>query len=530
MITLLIKDFKLLFKREKNLSKRIVSTFFLVFFVACFVAIEIILFSAILNKIKDFSQAPSAFMTLFLVVISVLLTVFLIFQAKKLFFNEKDIEQLSSYPISNSQLIISKVIFLFLLHYATSIIFVYPLFIAYGVMFSKGIMFYYTALFYPVVSFLFEAGLALILVYPVRLFLQFLKKYILLEFILATLLLFGLTYLYSKVLNVFITLVANNEITSLFTSASIAKFTVFQKRAIPLSFLVDVFVLGHGSKILPYFSVSLAVFITGMALTIFAFHYVRNTTVQMKRKEKKRNYKKVSVVKALIRKEVILITKDSDYIFSFTGLLLVQPFLMYLVLSVFNTIFNSGTFLYYMQMLPNFIPLVDMLVIMMFTVSINQGANQYITMEKSTIKNMKTLPVDYKKQLLVKVAIPFSMSFVSMVISLTVGWIGGLLSVKTFFASFLLTTLLLVVFDLVSLREELHIRHGKPRSSYFSSLYSYLLPFGYVALGILLSYKQLSIWIVYLLGLGLFCLFGGAELLYLRKNARKLFMDLEAEH
>lgn len=530
MLTLLIKDFKLLFRRERSLSKRIISTLLSMLFIGSFVAIEIILFSAILNKIKDFSQAPAAFMTIFLLVISVLLTVFLIFQAKKLFFNEKDIEQLSCYPVSNSQMVLSKLLLLFLLHYATSLVFVYPLFIAYGSMFTEGIMFYYKALFYPVLSFLFEAGLALILVYPVRLFLQFLKKYLALEFILASALLFTLTFLYSKVLNVFIHLVANNDVTSLFTSASIAKFTAFQKRAVPITFLVDTFVLGFENKIVPYLCIASAIFAVGLAITIFAFHYVRNTPAQTKRKEKECKYKQRSPMKALMKKEFILIAKDSDYIFSFTGLLLVQPFLLYLVLSVFNTIFNAGAFLYYVKMLPNFIPLVDTLVIMMFTLSINQGANQYITMEKSTIKNIKTLPVDYKKQLLVKVLIPFTLSFISMTISLIVAWIGGLLSARTFLAAFLLTGVALAVFELVSLREELHIRHSKPRSSYHSSAYSYALPFGFVALGILLSYFKTDILLVYAIGLGAFTLVGLVELWYLRRNARNLFMDLEAEH
>lgn len=530
MITLLIKDFKLLFRREKSLTKRILSTLLSMIFIGSFVAIEIILFSAILDKIKDFSQAPAAFMTLFLLVISVLLTVFLIFQAKKLFFNEKDIEQLSSYPIGNSQMVLSKLLLLFLVHYATSILFIYPLFIAYGSMFREGIMFYYKALFYPVASFLFEGGLALLLVYPVRLFLQFLKKYLLLEFILAGALLFALTFLYSKVLDVFINLVANNDVTSLFTSASIAKFTVFQKRAVPITFLVDTFVLGIGNKLFPYMCIAGGFFALGLAITIFAFNYVRNTPAQIKRKSKQFHYKQVSPIKALMRKEFILIAKDSDYIFSFTGLLLVQPFLLYLVLSVFNTIFNAGAFLYYVKMLPNFIPLVDMLVIMMFTLSINQGANQYITMEKGTIKNIKTLPIDYKKQLLVKVLIPFTLSFASMSISLLVAWIGGLLSARTFLASFLLTGVALAVFELVSLREELHIRHGKPRSSYRSSMYSYVLPLGFVAIGILLSYFKVEILTVYASGLAVFIVVGLIELLYLRKNARNLFMDLEAEH
>lgn len=530
MLTLLIKDFKLLFRREKSLSKRILSTLLSIIFIGSFVAIEIILFSAILNKIKDFSQAPEAFMTLFLLIISVLLIVFLIFQAKKLFFNEKDIEQLTSYPVSNSQLVLSKLLLLFLLHYATSILFIYPLFIAYGAMFKEGIMFYYKALFYPVVSFLFEGGVALIFVYPVRLFLQFLKRYLALEFILAGVLLFVLAFLYSKVLDVFIKLVADNEVTSLFTSASIAKFTAFQKRAIPITFLVDTFALGYGNRMLPYLCIACGIFLVGLSITIFTFNYVRSTASQIKRKIKELNYKQVSPMKALMRKEFILIAKDSDYIFSFTGLLLVQPFLLYLVLSVFNTIFNAGAFLYYVKMLPNFIPLVDMLVIMMFTLSINQGANQYITMEKSTIKNIKTLPIDYKKQLLVKVLIPFTFSFISMTVSLLVSWISGLLSVRTFLVSFLLTSVALGVFDLVSLREELHIRHGKPRSSFRSSAYSYAMPIGFVSLGIFLSYFEMNILLIYAIGLCLFTLVGLIELWYLRRNARKLFLDLEAEH
>ena len=104
------------------------------------------------------------------------------------------------------------------------------------------------------------------------------------------------------------------------------------------------------------------------------------------------------------------------------------------------------------------------------------------------------------------------------------------MSARTFLASFLLTGVALAVFELVSLREELHIRHGKPRSSYRSSMYSYVLPLGFVAIGILLSYFKVEILTVYASGLAVFIVVGLIELLYLRKNARNLFMDLEAEH
>ena len=50
-----------------------------------------------------------------LFIVSLLMIVFAIIQAKKLFFNKLDMEQLTVHPVSNSQVITSKLIFLFLI-------------------------------------------------------------------------------------------------------------------------------------------------------------------------------------------------------------------------------------------------------------------------------------------------------------------------------------------------------------------------------------------------------------------------------
>ena len=113
MLTLLAKDFKLMFGNEKGLLKKLFSILFSIFFIACFVGIEVFLFTTILNKIGNFNQAPSAFISLFLFIISVIVTISSLFNAYKLFFNDKDIEQLSVHPVSNSSIILSKLIFFF---------------------------------------------------------------------------------------------------------------------------------------------------------------------------------------------------------------------------------------------------------------------------------------------------------------------------------------------------------------------------------------------------------------------------------
>lgn len=528
MLNLLVKDFKLMFTKDKRLSKRILSTLFTIFFMGCFVIIEVYFFSAILTEIKDVRRAPLIFMTLFLFVMSLVLIVTGIFQAMKLFFNKKDLEQLSTYPVTNAQVICSKLIFLFISHYISSIIFVYPLFVAYGQIMYQTTIFYYIGIFYPVFTFFIEVGIALLLVYPFWLLLQYLKKRPLIQFIVSIVVLLIGVILYSIILIAFIDIVKSGEITSLFNSSNINSFEKFRKFQIPINFLAEAFINKRWSRLFPFLLIALGVFMAGVTITIFAFNYVKNVTFDLNKKGKEKKYKQVSQTKALIRKEIMLLTKSSDYIFSFSGLLIVQPILLYLILYAINSIFTTDIFLVYSMAIPNLIPLIDVLLIMMFTLIISQGASQYIDMEKRTIKIVKTIPVKPFKQLAIKMMIPFTLSFTSLVVSLLVLLISGTLSFVTFIFAFILTTVLLFIFNLLAMREELNIRHSKPRSTYMSSVYSYLLPFAYIIVAIVLSFFGLPVFVSYIAGLVIILLLGLPNILYLKKNYYTLFMDLEA--
>lgn len=527
MITLLAKDFKLLFGKEKSFLKRILSILVTTIFVGCFVAIEVFIFNAILKKIGNFRQAPIAFLNLFLAIISILIIIADINRANRLFFDEKDIEQLSVHPVSNSSIICSKLVFLLITHYATSIVFIYPLFVAYGNIFAKGIWFYYLGFFYPLLSFLFEMGVALLLVYPYYLFKKYLKKHLLIRFIVSMVILFVGCFLYSKVLNLFIELVASNNVNKLFTTDSIDKFISFRKYEFPTNFLVDIFVEKRFSKIFPLLAISIGVFAIGCEVCIFAFHYVRSVSLSSQPKTKEKNYQTMSVNKALIKKEIVLLTKNPGYTFSFTGLLIVQPFLAFLVIKSLNTIFTTGLFSYYIMVVPNFIPLMDILLLMLFTVIIAQGASLYIQMEKKTIKVMKTIPIKASKQLLIKVMIPFVLSELSFLLTLLVLLIGKIITFLTFTFAFILVTVLLLIFSIISLREELNIKHRKPRSTFRSSLYSYILPIVYFIVTAVLSYFKLNIILAYVVGLVVFILLGIPHIIYIKKKFLNLFIDLD---
>lgn len=527
MINLLAKDFKLLFGKEKSIVKRILSILITLIFVGCFVAIEVFLLITILKKIGNIHQAPIAFMTLFLTVISVMVMISNIFRANKLFFNEKDIEQLSVHPVSNASIIFSKLVFLFITHYGTTIVFTYPLFIAYGSIITKGAWFYYLGLFYPVLSFFFEMGIALILAYPFHLLQKFLNKQIIVRFVISIIVLIIGSLLYSKVLDLFITLVASNNINTLFTAESIDFFINLKKYEFPANFLVDIFVSKQLYKIFIYLSVVLGVFVLGCSVTIFAFSYIRNVTFNSLRKSKENKFKVLNVNQALIKKELVLITRNPDYMFSYVGLLIVQPFLALLVIKSLNTIFSTGVFAYYISVVPSFIPLMDILLLMLFTVIISQGASQYISMERKTIKVIKTIPVGIIRQLVIKVGIPFLLSMISLVITLIVLLIGRTINFLTFSSGLILVSVLLFIYMMISLHEELNIRNRKPRSSFKSNIYSYLLPIAYFVVTAIFSYFGLNIVLSYVIGLLVIVIIGIPEIIYLKKHVQSLFMDLD---
>lgn len=529
MLNLFMKDFRLMFSRDRNGTKGFVRILFSAFFIACFVAIEIFLFSAILKRIGKFNGASAVFMMLFLVIISVFMTVGGVFQAKKLFFNEQDIHQLSNLPITNSMMILSKLMFLFIIHCGTSFLFEFPIFVAYGRIFGKPIIFYYKAIFYPLLASVFELGIALLVVYPVWMFTQYLKKHVVLEFGISVAVIFLLAYPYSRILNIFVDLVADNQLILLFTEESISSLANIVEYCIPINFLAQMFIMNMGAtRMLPYLAISGGIFMLGLSITVFTFHRVRNMTNASKPKPPRADYKMRSHTYGFVKKEIILLTQNSDYVFSFSGLLVVQPFLLYLIVSAMNAIFRSGTFLYYKTLFPNFVELVDVFLVMMVTLIINGGATRYIGIEERTIKNLKTIPVDYRIQLMIKLLIPYVLSAIFLLVSLIVLLISGIMTIVTAAFALLLTLTVTLVFDVISLREELNIRHGKPRSTFISTLFSYVLPFAYIALVMFLSYKGTALWLIYLMGVALFVVLGLPQFLKLRKHMGDWFMELEA--
>ncbi len=530
MLGLIAKDFKLMFSSSGNAKSKIFSWIFTSFVGVLFIFVETFVFVTILNKIKNFKDASVPFFTLFLFIISVLLTIFCIFNAKKLFFDEKDVKFLSTFPISNGKKVASKLIFLFIIQYLTNLLFTMPLFIAYGVIFNKLLSYFYLAIFYPVLCFIFEGGVAMVVVYPYKLLSDFLNKHFIAKLITFILLFFMLAFLYGQVLNIFIVMVSNNQLDSIFNAKNVEMIKDLSEYLIPSTFLVDIFIYRSGRVFFSYLAISGGLFLLGLSILIYYYQNFVNIVIAEKVKTTGDHMKRMSQAKALIKKEMNVLIKDSNFIFSFTGLLVIQPFLSYLIISSMNTVFSTGSIAYFISVLKNFLPLLDILVMMLITLIISQGANQYITMEGKNIRVIKILPVNYKTQLLVKVLIPLILSSGFCLISYLVLLIGQVISFVTFIFGLLLTLMILVIVDLVALYEELKIKRNKPRSSLISSMYSYLLPLTFFGVGLLFGYLGVNTIFCYLFGFVIFALSSLPYIIHMDKKIKNLFDELEVSN
>ena len=110
MLNLLYKDFKLLFSSDKGKGQKILSLAFSIIFIGLFVAIEVFIFNMVFQKIERIQYADKAFVTVFLVIISLVLIIMEVGRAHKLFFDERDINQLTRCPVTSSEIITSKIV------------------------------------------------------------------------------------------------------------------------------------------------------------------------------------------------------------------------------------------------------------------------------------------------------------------------------------------------------------------------------------------------------------------------------------
>lgn len=489
MLSLLAKDFRLLFSSNQSGKKRVLSLLASALFFLLFRAVEVFLFVGVLDKLKSYPEVPFAYRTLFLFILSLLRRASLLRKMEKLFYRGEDLVQLSSLPVRPSSRFFSKLITLFLFQWGRETLLVYPLFIAYGVRFHRPVLFYFLAFLYPAFCFFFEAGVARLFLPLYHIVVSYLHDRPFLFLALGLILRVVLSIVYGKVLTVFVQLVSDQDLTSLFTNENRQR-RVNRQKYLLITNIVLKFILKNSSlHFFLWFAFSIGVFSLGLLVTVPSYNLVLHKGDRdYTGKKKNRKKKVVSPVKALCFKERKLLFSDSGNLYSFTGLLLVGPYLGYLIVYALNTIFSKGLLGYYLALFPNVKESVSYFVFVFLSRVELSGANDYLSREKGGLILRKTLPVSLSKQLWTKILIPYASLSVSLLARALIRILTKSRSTYYALASFFSSLLLSFSFSLLSVRGER--KHKGESKNGLASLYSYLAPLFLFALSLIRNFTK----------------------------------------
>jgi membrane protease YdiL (CAAX protease family) len=160
---------------------------------------------------------------------------------------------------------------------------------------------------------------------------------------------------------------------------------------------------------------------------------------------------------------------------------------------------------------------------------INSGGIDFLGDEKETMRVMKTVPVSPLKQILVKFAIPFFLSLISLAISLIVLLATSTIDYEIAIVGFIFSLLFLLGNDAMSLFNELkHPTLSSDSNVFFlTGLYLFIIPILLLASGLALEYLKVEKYYIYLALAGILLIFVVPFFISFKKKIYKYFMKLE---
>ena len=514
------------FKKE-NILNTIIE---LVLYVG-FIAIEVYLFHMLSQKLNNYNGVAEAFLTIFLTIISAVLIVALTIQARKSIFSTEDASIMLTKPIKPKENILSKILFVYLKNVFLNFCVAFPILVSHTINVGAPAYFVAVCIVYPFFASFFETGFACILALPLQKIMALLKRVSILQILLSIAIIFGFCYLYSHVLNLFMVLVKDGNIESIFTSETLEILKKVGEFCIPARFFVPVFE-GKYLQILIMVAISIAVLAIGVTLgSVFYLKFIKDEK-ESKGGQKKKFKPTTSLTNALLVKEIKLIF-SSGSIFSFAGLLFMEPILTFAIVKAINVIFKSGVFSFLSSMFTFLIPIVGVLFVTLFSVIINTSSSFILQKEGySGIKICKLIPVSYKKQVFIKMIVPFVASLLSLIVSVIVLVAFKELSVINGVLAFFLALVLEIIMEMVCVSAELRNKSKEEGSSLSAviEIVSIFLPLVLVALIGVLAYVGLNFYIAFAIPLGVALVAMIVYAIVFAKSINKKFVLLETRN
>ena len=528
ILDLLIKDFKEE-GSESTLSKRVIKMIVDIIIYGLFIALETYIFISLDRKFETFSSNSSyGFLVLLLLLILVLSIFGSLPLARKALYKTKDKLLLASRPVLKDEIIISKYLYVYLNTVKNIFIFSVPLFIGFGVTRGMMVPYYVFSLFYPLLIGFFGTGIAFILLVPYQKGHEFLKSHYILQIIASGILVTGICLLYNYVLDLFLNLVMNTQLDQMFNQGFISFIDSLSRNAHPISSLLNIFILND--NILSSLCIFAGITIVSIVLAFVILNLTYSLYLDNETKKSIKYHKQYKVDKpliALIKKEFILIFRNTNFLFSYIALIIMQPIFATTVISSLNSLLyvNLGMFLTYFPELVNGL---NLTLILLFISVIASQTMELIKNEGTGFINMKTMPISYSKQCIIKIAIPCSVSVFSLLVTLICLISLNQITLTVFFIGLIIGMIFTISLNISGLYGNINIlkKSNMDTKSSSSSLMSLLLPLSLAIIHFVMTFIRIPSWSIYLIEISLCLILFLYLIIPFKKRIIKGFLDI----
>lgn len=520
---------------NKSVVSLVFTYLFRILFAAAFIALECFLTFSIDKKINAYSEHGSFdFLVFFLFLGMIVAIIYSMITARRTIFDSKDSLVLLSLPISPTDIISSKIIFVYLSQVVLQICIATPILICFGIANHLIVRFVVFAIIYPFFLSLFTTGLSLLLSVGYQALYKLIKRSHIAQFVVACILVIGLCFVYRFVLNMFLMALGDSSIGGVFSDSFIngvhnvvTYFLPVRNLCMMVATSTNIFqnaAIFLGMTVLSLF---IGIVVASSAYTkIMRTGDSRNTR---KIKIDTRPSKMVSPTKALLKKELELLFKDDTNMFSYTSLLIMAPFFTYVVISSLGgVIFDDLKF--YAAYFPELVSAINLAIVLLFAGIINSSASLSISREKKCAQIVKYLPISIKTQMLCKLAIPFFFSEASFLVTLIVLLATSSVTWPVALASFIIGTIMIIWNNVFGLYADMHDHsESKNKLRAWNNLVPILVPLILLATHFLLTtYAQLGALYSYIIEIAFIIICFVPFFIVIGKNYKNAFNHMEA--
>lgn len=515
----------------KSSKEKILNAFIKAFFLAIFISLECFIFIMIDKKIELYSNYGTYdFLVLFLSALLLLGILTTTFKIRKVMYREDDYHISSTLPISSSEIIFSKIIFAYfyeaLLYFVISL----PILICFGINRSFAPSFYIFSFFFPFIISLFSVGVTLIFLVPYEYLFQKIKKYVLLQISVSCISIVCFCFLYKFVLDMFLISLDYSSVGGIFSKELVESIHRISTYLMPIENYLHILVY-NSNKVSGFLLISGFILLTlTVGIILSSLFYSKMNKLENSNTNKEKAQKPLIIrnqFKSLLVKETKLLFNNSNNLFTYSSILILVPFLSFIVISSLNSIVYSSQdlFVSYFKELKDGLNIT--LILLFVSVSLTM-VTKSIDREGACIRIIKIIPIDPFKQLLAKILLPVLISFISCFLMLLILVTTSQITVNTFFITFYLATTYLIFAVIEGLLVNMKEKNKKKNKFLFlNSFVTLLYPLFVFVIYTLMAFYKVDMLYIYLVLLTYGLIFIVISTVNIKKRIIKAFISME---